>query len=1030
MRSRIAILSLVLVAIVASVPLWGPGIVNTRGGGDSPFLLQRTHQMTANLRAGVFPVRWMPDAAYGLGYPFFHYYAALPYYLAGLLVLTGIDILTAVKTVQTLGFVAAALAMYGWLLQQTGRRWIAWLAAVAYSCAPFHLVNVYVRGDSLSEFYAFIFYPLILWSLDCIQECSGRHRTWRVGAAALAYAGLILSHNISAFIFSPFALLYVVLLAFRKRSNRKLSFVLRCLSLGTGVLLAAWFWLPAVLETDLVQLGPSTEGYFHYSRHFRAFDLVQPGFLFDYATPSASDTVSPFAMGLPQAILAALGAIVLGARTLRGQPTPHGWFILAGLAVSTAMITPLSQPLWEHLPLLPLVQFPWRFLSIQSLFASAAIASVLLVTPRKAIVAAALAALLTAAVLAPLHPERLLVGPQDVSPERLQLYELFSGNIGTTIRYEWLPNTVVPRPFTSDAVLEPSSPPRAIPLEGGFEQAEMLQKTPTQQTWQLDGRGGDIAFPLLYWPGWTAQIDGERVAVWAAKSSGYVAVSVPPGAHTVTLRLGATTVREVAAILSLATVLVLGMAIIRSRPKSGNGHSGPGRRTAWLLAASAAAVLACWAVLRSVPSPDFTSSGDLTMDFEQMPYLHHNPGGIDFETALLSSYALSTETVTPGDTTTVTLDWARVNEPAVVSVALVSPASVRQDLDALVEVTATVRAPGTTGLKLQPPADTPRGTYFLRLAMRAPSGELRAATQSGHKRGVLHLRPVWVTTGPPVPEDEPVLAYFGPRVRLHRAEVQQPRPGQLAVKLAWSTAEPLPSNYSVSLRLVDASGQNRLAFDTQPGYGFLPTSSWRPGELITDRYLLSLPHDLEPQTPYYLTVLLYESPSLLPLGQADLGDFSIPVDGVFEAHPQPRQFALPKVPHKLDVDFSGQIRLLGYDLRQSSQELNVDLWWQAGDTRLADYTVFIHLLDPGADTIAVQTDSTPRNGAYPTSWWARGEVVSDTLTLPLQNVPSGTYILVTGLYDNMLARLQAIGPDGRRVPDDRAALTQVEVGIH
>ncbi|RLC70588.1 MAG: hypothetical protein DRI81_18880, partial [Chloroflexi bacterium] len=158
--------TLILVALLIAMPLWGDGMVNTRGGGDSPFLLQRAHQMAVNLRAGVFPVRWMPDAAYGLGYPFFSYYAALPYYLVGLLILTGVDILTALKLVQTLGFLLAALAMYGWMQSLTRNRWAAWLAAVAYTVAPFHLVNVYVRGDSLSEFYAFLFYPLILWSLE------------------------------------------------------------------------------------------------------------------------------------------------------------------------------------------------------------------------------------------------------------------------------------------------------------------------------------------------------------------------------------------------------------------------------------------------------------------------------------------------------------------------------------------------------------------------------------------------------------------------------------------------------------------------------------------------------------------------------------------------------------------------------------------------------------------------------------------------------------------------------------------------
>ena len=110
-RRYLAVAALFLVALLAAAPLWGPGMVNTRGGGDSPFLLQRAHQMVANLRAGVFPVRWMPDAAYGLGYPFFSYYAALPYYLSCLLALAGLALLTALKLVQSLGVVTAALAM-------------------------------------------------------------------------------------------------------------------------------------------------------------------------------------------------------------------------------------------------------------------------------------------------------------------------------------------------------------------------------------------------------------------------------------------------------------------------------------------------------------------------------------------------------------------------------------------------------------------------------------------------------------------------------------------------------------------------------------------------------------------------------------------------------------------------------------------------------------------------------------------------------------------------------------------------------
>jgi hypothetical protein len=37
-------------------------------------------------------------------------------------------------------------------------------------------------------------------------------------------------------------------------------------------------------------------------------------------------------------------------------------FLVFGLLASTFMITRFSGPLWERVPLLPFVQFPWRFL--------------------------------------------------------------------------------------------------------------------------------------------------------------------------------------------------------------------------------------------------------------------------------------------------------------------------------------------------------------------------------------------------------------------------------------------------------------------------------------------------------------------------------------------------------------------------------------------------------------------------------------------------------------------------------------------
>jgi len=1013
-----ATVSLALIALIAAAPLWGPGIVNTRGGGDSPFLLQRAHQMWVNLRAGVLPVRWMPDAAYGLGYPFFSYYAALPYYLIGILALAGIDLIAAIKIVQTLGFVAAALAMYGWLSRLTANRWAAWLAAVAYTFAPFHLVNVYVRGDSLSEFSAFVFYPLILGAFEAAAEAPAGKTTLPAGqkrlkallssfrrscAPALAFAGLLLTHNLSAFIFSPFALLYLLILAWRRGDAWRRTLGEGLGALALGFLLSAWFWLPAVAELGAVQLGPSTQGYFHYSRHFRALDLVQDSLLFDYSIAASAGDRSPFAMGLPQALLAALGALALIVRLRRDA---RWGFVLAGLLLSTLMITPLSRPLWDHLPLLPVIQFPWRFLSVQALFAAAATAALIPRPPSLAgrLLAPLIAATLAAAVMLSLHPDRLPVTSADVTAERLQLYELFTENIGTTIRYEWLPQTASPRPFIGEALIEPGAPPRAIPVDGARLEATLLERHPTRQRWQVSGAGGQVAFPLLYWPGWEAAVDGEPVAAGPLEGSGYLTIAVPPGEHTVTLRLGRTPLRAAAELLSLTALVALMATALQGRL----ARRGVGLAALLILALGLGAA--------NVQE----QAANLTMDFEELPYLHTSPAGLTFEGgARLRQVQLSATALRPGHTLTVTLDWAERGSAEAVTVRLVSPAAVRHDVLPLAEATCHLQTAACDQLQLPLPPDISRGLYLVELELAGSDGALHALTWAGRTRGTLYLEPLRVAEGPPA--EASVLAAFGAEIRLHSARIEPAGPDRLAVTLAWSAARPIAANYGISLRLVDGEGQTRRAFDTQPGYGFLPTSLWRPAELVTDRYLLSLPGDLPPG-PYRLTVILYRFPALGPIGQAQVGDFALPLEEPFLAGRPPRVYVLPPLEHPLGVRFGGEIELAGYELTQDEEALRLTLWWRALQIPHGDYTVFVHLVDAESEAIPVQSDAPPCGGACPTSWWAAGEVVSETVTLALAAVPAGRYRLAVGLYDQSLRRLGAVAPDGARLPDDRLFL--------
>jgi hypothetical protein len=139
-----------------------------------------------------------------------------------------------------------------------------------------------------------------------------------------------------------------------------------------------------------------------------------------------------------------------------------------------------------------------------------------------------------------------------------------------------------------------------------------------------------------------------------------------------------------------------------------------------------------------------------------------------------------------------------------------------------------------------------------------------------------------------------------------------------------------------------------------------------------------------------------------------------------------RLFAAPPLAHPQAADFGDVLRLLGYDLLEEQSTLSVSLWWLAGEAPGQDYKRFVHLYDAATGMMAVQDDAMPRDWAYPTSRWAAGEVVSETVTLDVSAVPPGTYRLAVGWYDpDTGVRLAAADSTGERALDDRFTLRDV-----
>ena len=126
---------------------------------------------------------------------------------------------------------------------------------------------------------------------------------------------------------------------------------------------------------------------------------------------------------------------------------------------------------------------------------------------------------------------------------------------------------------------------------------------------------------------------------------------------------------------------------------------------------------------------------------------------------------------------------------------------------------------------------------------------------------------------------------------------------------------------------------------------------------------------------------------------------------------------------KVGAEFDSQLILLGYDLAMMETAVALTLYWQAVVPMSHDYTMFVHVLDEGGHLLS-QHDSQPINGWYPTTIWDMGEVVADTITLPLPTEAGGSrpYQLAVGVYWlETLARLP-VTRAGVHQPDDQLLL--------
>jgi hypothetical protein len=354
-RTLLSIIAIVLLSIYSIRSLFITGFFPMHDDTQ----VARVFEMKKSLSDGLFPVRWVEDLGYGYGYPIFNFYAPLAYYTGVTIDLVVNDSLLATKIMVAVGLLAAGIFMYV-LAKEFWGELGGVLSALLYIYAPYHALNVYVRG-AIAETFGYAFIPLAFYGL----YKSYLTKEWKyVIIGSLGFAGIITSHNLTAMMTTPFIIGLVVLFAIRKKSMK--SLLAPILVLIIGLLLSAFYWLPSLAEMGYTNVSSQVGGGADYKNHFVCLpQLWDSTWGFGGSVPGCIDGMS-YRIGKIHIILTLF--VIIGSFFIKKNTTQKTSVLFASAILLTCifLMTEYSKLLWDIISPMEYFQYPWRFLVLAS----------------------------------------------------------------------------------------------------------------------------------------------------------------------------------------------------------------------------------------------------------------------------------------------------------------------------------------------------------------------------------------------------------------------------------------------------------------------------------------------------------------------------------------------------------------------------------------------------------------------------------------------------------------------------------------
>ncbi len=520
--------------LILSLPIIYPfllkGYFPTHDGG---WAIVRLAEMHRELKEFQIPPRWSGYLNHGYGYPLFNFAYPAPYFFGELFHLAGLGVINSVKSLFILSILGSTAAMY--LLSR--RLWGtigALISTALYLYAPYRFVNLYVRG-SIGESMAFVFFPLLFYFF---HEIFRKRTLFYYLITSITIAVFILTHNVMSILFMPVLVSWIVFLIMKNKEWKRDSLFALAI-LVNGLLLAAFFWIPALVEKKFIALSLSPLA--NKPEHFLAIaDLFSRSWHFGIRPP--------LQVGILHIVVGIVGIVSIFMFGKKEKNFSLG-FLLAILCIGTfGLLFPVSLPIWK-LPLFKDIDFPWRVLGIVTFLLSLAGGAIGRIKFNKIATVVCVSAVLF------FNLNYIKTQPSSNLPD--SYYE--TNDATTTSADELMPVWVTKK--SSDRPTEKIT----VVSKENTEQNEILDANISE----ISETATDLKFTVysnnqvqatvntLYFPGWDARVDGEKKEIEISKPSGLISVSVPSGTHNIELKFQNTFIRIFGNLVSLFGIIVV-----------------------------------------------------------------------------------------------------------------------------------------------------------------------------------------------------------------------------------------------------------------------------------------------------------------------------------------------------------------------------------------------------------------------------------------------------------------------------------------